>query len=313
MKTKKQKYLFNDPENIQGFYRIYDTYCWIRKANFLKDTYDNSERIQKYYHRYFKTDLGSEEGSFKRSIALDIHFLGFQAIETLFELLFALYYKDNRYLWITISNSDWKSNYKKVKKIAKGDFSMLKLDELVDVQIGTDKQKIDKIRWLFYYLSYETNQKIEWEKNTDIIKKVLSVLAQEFTDRDSYNAYKHSLRLYSGRSGIRITPDQHPTLSFFSSSSENGITYLSKKKNNEDEEYEYSSIQKVTELIDIERDHSRNLVVGELIYNMITSRQPIMGKNSKDTHGNSSLFFFNEFDRKELYPKMPITKFTMDS
>lgn len=309
-KKKQNTYYVNEIDSLKEFYQLYDQFYWIRKSNFLKDTYDNHPRVSKYFNRYLKSDLGNDSELFRKSIALDIHFLGFQMIESLFEMIFALLKRDHKHLWFEISNSDWNQNYKYIEKVSKGDFNFLKLNEKLDVDIGDKELKIDKLRWIFYYLAYDKTDQINWDENISIVRKILTILAKEFVERDSYNSYKHGLRLYNGKFGFSIANDKTPDLAIINSHSDNGITYLTNKLKKEDETTKYYLPQKTTELIDIERDHKRNLVTGELIHNLIASRAPYMQENASQTEMNTHLYFFEGFDTKELYPNATVSKFS---
>lgn len=309
-KKKRNTYYVNDLDTLVEFYKLYDQSYWIRKSNFLKSTYDNHKRITNYYNKNLKAELGTDNDLFRKSIALDIHFLGFQMIECLFELIFALLKRDQKHLWFEISNSDWKQNDGYIERISKNDFTVLDLNKRVTVQINDQKVQIDKLRWIFYYLGFDRNNEVNWAESIGIIRKVLVIVAQEFVERDSYNSYKHGLRLYNGRFGISISNDNNPNLSLINSSSENGITYLTNKLKNEDTKTKYLIPQKTTELIDIERDHKRNVIVGELIHNIIASRVPYLTGQPLDNKSNINLYFFEGFDTKELYPSATITKFS---
>lgn len=80
---------------------------------------------------------------------------------------------------------------------------------------------------MLFFLGPLTVEKDIYDKNIEIINSLLIEFAKEFSDRNEYNAYKHSLRLLHTHPKSRFeSKDKKLSLEF---ESEDGFIYLEKK------------------------------------------------------------------------------------
>lgn len=308
--AKKKRYIANNTDTLKDFYKLYDPSYWKRKVIFLKEAYDNADKVLGFYKNELDTDILDQKADFKKGIAIDVHFLGYQMIENLFELIFAVLQNDNRQLWHALSQSNWRKNNKYIEKLGKGDFSVLQLDKKRVADINGEKVEIDPFRWVFYFRGFEIDDDYDWDKNINNIKKIIRYLAKEFSDREHYNAYKHGLRLYNSSFQLGIGAGDNPSSFSVLGSSDNSINYLTYKLVEKNKKEEIYHAQRTSKPIDIERDTNICMLVYEMIFDIIESRKPYMNEkpNQKD---RISLYHFDEVDMKTLHPNVGTYEFSI--
>ena len=271
------------------FYQTYLKDYHGTKATYLKKILDD---LPKYEKELFDKELDEEEkDQFRLTLKSDLRQTYFHAIETFFELFFALNphgkqkFDDLNVLY-NLANSAGPETYNKISQIALNENSLEFLDERIkfsgfDISIG---------HYLFYMgifkaatLSKELQDEID--KSIDAIKYGLKILATDFINRDEYNAYKHGLRIIPAvktfmlgdvkTNEIKIKWDLSDSMSF----------YLKSKSPNE--------VKIITKLSDIGRDYSMTMFCSRLIYHLIFYRRLTL-KFEKDA---------------EKYKQFPITFF----
>jgi hypothetical protein len=209
-----------------------------------------------------------DDTEFVKTLRLEIRATYFQAIETLFELIFSLEPRtsviDNRHIWYYLSTSEWRENYKRIESIAEGDTAFL--DRIV---YAGEELKIPFIQYLFYFGVSNPDMLDSINKSFDPIKKFLVSFAQEFSDRAEYNAFKHALRILPAmqKFEVGIHGSEKPTITLDMS---NSFTYIAE---------EGESISFRTKPIDTIRDMKMGSVCSCLISNIIRSRRVHFVKN----------------------------------
>jgi hypothetical protein len=305
--TKNKKFVVSERiETVQKeFFSTYDEDYWLHKIFLLKNCHDQYDTLKEHLNQ----DLEDvDHDKYKKMIRTEIHFLYFQMIETLFEIIFAITSHDNRDLWIALSFSGdrqtnfYSDGYRKIKDFSNDRLTDLRINSKVSTIIQNEKVNIPLLRWVFYFHYPTTLSDEEWEINIKNIHSLLKMFAKDFTDRGDYNAFKHSLRFYNSpfKMGISLTgSDQQIIIG----SSGDSITYLEEKKNKEnDERYIYTT----TKPFDFERDFICCLIINDMILNIIKTRKYSF---LKEFHGKS--FSFNTFvdiDTKDLFPKTGVNK-----
>lgn len=306
-RNKSKKFVVSERiETVQKeFFSTYDEDYWLHKIFLLKNCHDLYDTLKEHLNR----DLEDvDHDKYKKMLRTEVHFLYFQMIETLFEIIFAIASHDNRDLWIALSFSgDRQTNfysdaYRKIK-----DFSE---DRLIDPRFNSEistimqNKKVDMplLRWVFYFHYPTTLSEEEWEMNIKNIHSLLKMFAKDFSDRGDYNAFKHSLRFYNTpfKMGLSLTGSDKTIVM---GNSGDSITYLEEKKNKENDE---SHIYKTTKPFDFERDFRCCLIINDLILNIIKTRKYSF---LNEFHGKS--FSFNTFvdvDIKGLFPKTGVNK-----
>jgi hypothetical protein len=211
------------------------------------------------------------DGDFEKSIRLEIRATYFQAMETLFELIFSLEPRgglfDNRRIWYFLSTARWRKNLKRIESIAQGETDFLDRDITANKNV-----KVPFIQYLFFFGVSESTMQPAIQASFDPIKKFLVTFAKEFTDRAEYNAFKHALRILPAMRSFeainRVT--QKPLISWDMTRS---VSYLT--------EGDDRSISLETRPLDTERDMRMTQVCSHLISNIVRTRKAHFVKGYK--------------------------------
>ena len=271
------------------FYQTYLKDYHGTKATYLKKILDD---LPKYEKEIFDKELDEEEkDQFRLTLKSDLRQTYFHAIETFFELFFALNphgkqkFDDLNVLY-NLANSAGPETYNKISKIALNENSLEFLDEKIkfsefDISIG---------HYLFYMgifkaatMSKELQDEID--KSIDAIKYGLKILATDFINREEYNAYKHGLRIIPAVKAFMLGDVKTNEIKIKWDLSDSMSFYLKSKSPNE--------VKIITKLSDISRDYSMTMFCSRLIYHLIFYRRLTL-KFEKDA---------------EKYKKFPITFF----
>ena len=258
----------NDIESLQKeFYRMYDPDYWLYKIMLLKNSHDEFDNLKPLL---IKNTEETVDKDFQRVIRTEMHFLYFQMVETLFEIIFAISESDNRDLWIAITFSNYRENYKKIAELNYNS----KIFTENTIGIGDDVVETSLLRWIFYFVYPSKLTDEKWKKNLENIKNLLLIFARDFTDRGEYNAYKHSLRFYNAPLSMAIGmtgSDQMHSLS----SSENCITFLEeqKKKDENGGLIPTGRIMRTQKPFDFEKDYNFCILIYHMIKNIIYTRK----------------------------------------
>ncbi len=308
MAKKNKKFAVGDIESLEKeFFMSYDCDYWLHKIFMLKNCHDYYDEFEEHLN------LGLENvdhDNYKKMLRTELHFLYFQMIETLFEIIFAVSAHDNRDLWIALTFSgdrqtDFYSDaYRKIKDFADDKLKDPSFYTEFPIFIKNEEVKISVLRWIFYFNSSNKLSDEEWKINLKNIYSLLRMFAKDFPDRGEYNAFKHCLRFYNSsfRMGISLTGSNRVTGLGYSKDS---ITYLEKRK---DENFDEMNISRTTKTFDFERDFRCCLIIHELINNIINTRkyqilEELRGKKF-------SLYYFHDNINYpgDYIPKTGVTK-----
>lgn len=217
----------------------------------------------------------------------------FHSIESFFEFLFAFQPKngkvpDNRNILRALVQSKWNQNYKKIEYIANGNLKLDFLDEMIDFL----DHKVTVGQYLFYVGTFSKEKFNEQyqedvKKSIESIKKIIKTIAIDFSKRDEYNAYKHTMRVFPSFNSIHIlnANTMKEEINFDLSNSASYQIYNDKEK---------ETIVK-TKLFDPERDFKMTRICSRLIYNMIELRSIVFGDNKeKNKDQKVALILFNQ-------------------
>jgi hypothetical protein len=188
----------------------------------------------------------------------------YHSIETLFELFFGLRELDDEHLWYRISTASHKGNYHKIEKIASGNTSF------IDIETNYRTLECSYIDYVFnFHLTY--HDPALQKQCLQNIRELLILCAKELVNRDEYNAFKHTWRLFPTINDIEIGNKDHSMKVF---SAQHPYTYLIE---NDD-----SSTTQVTNDLESERDYRICILVHQLMSNIILTRRSIHFPNSED-------------------------------
>ncbi|MBN1803495.1 MAG: tetratricopeptide repeat protein, partial [Candidatus Lokiarchaeota archaeon] len=171
---------------------------------------------------------------FLNYLQFELHFLKFQIVETLFSFIFALEKGDDIDLWFNLTFPKNISNrsfavYDKISEFK----NRWNLEEYLKKEIDLEQKSIPYWKYVFFYdkdISACGVDPIVIENNIIIL---LLQMAQTFSDREDYNAYKHGLRCYSSSMTVSIKPDNEKIFTQMGFA-KNGMNFLTKSKNNGD-------------------------------------------------------------------------------
>jgi len=289
------------PFNYLEFYKNYQVDYWSYKIGILKNSLDNFDEVKETFYKNLQDTIDKD---CILMIKTDLHFIYFQIIEALFELIFALEKMDERNLWYYLSFPE-SNHYDRIKKIAEGDVSFLsKPIQLTNSQ--TNKPiSIPFLDYVFYHLRLIKLVKLteeERKQNFKVIVEFLKIFAEDFSDRYEYNAYKHALRFYYCKPEIKFESHDKKLSAEFKS--KDSFTYLEKK---EDEEKKNKHIiSKTAKTFDPDRDVNMSATCAQLISNIILTRRSYYYKTKE------FVYLFYDVNLDEIYKKPgPLSKMSI--
>jgi hypothetical protein len=273
----------------QTFFQTYQKDYHKIKAIYLKGMLSN---LPEYIKTLYGDNIDKEyKESIQRALKSDLRQTYFHAIETFFELFFALNPKgkktfDDRYVLYSLTNSNWQATYKNIKEISENDSALDFLDE--EIEFLGHKTTIG--HYLFYigiFSKEKFPQKVfdEIKESIEAIKIGIRIIASDFVNRDEYNAYKHGLRLIPSMSKLMIADANNMEVQLEWDISDSMSFYLKTKYPDE--------LKVVTKLFDTERDYQMTYFCSNMIHHMIFFRRLMMRFESD----------------KEKFDKIPITFF----
>ena len=234
-----------------------------------------------------------------------MHFLYFQMIETLFEIIFAIFKYGHKNIWFNLTNSNWKKNYNEIKDLNE---SSDLFTRKITVSSGENKQDLLLIKWIFYFVYSPNKTDLEWESNFNKIKEFLLIFASDFSDRDEYNAFKHAMRFYNSSFSAYFGFQGMKDMQMICKSNDS-ITYLEEKMIEEikTKNKPVYRIYITTKPFYFDIDFNCCKIIYSMIKNIIDSRKHYLLPNSYKEKLN--LIIYNNFDiDKDYLPESSLTK-----
>lgn len=199
-----------------------------------------------------------------RSIKIDIRQTYFQAIETVFELIFSFKptngrLRDDLVLANLIKRKD---HYEEIRKFADDKDGLKFLDDEFD--LGS-YGKINAAQYIFYGVL--TNDQIggHMQESLKAIKKILKIIAKDISDRKEYNSYKHGLRIFPVSSSLSV--HNHQTMEkILDWDIKDSMSFIEKDEKT-------GQVDVITKLFDPERDHNMTIMCNNLISNIFVIRR----------------------------------------
>jgi hypothetical protein len=247
------------------------------KATYLKFALNN-------YKEFLleKSILQYSDREFLLTIKSDIRQTLFQAIETVFEILFALApdqdgYTADKDILKTLSKGEF--HYRKIDQIAedKNELNFLDGDILL-----TDQNKVSILQYIFFFGLHKTDDIQEKIKTSlEAVKDGLFILAQEFSNRSEYNCYKH---------GLRIIPALHFFKLMRVDNNEKIVNWdLTDSMTYYQEDEKENKMEFITKVFDTERDFNLLRLCSDLLWNMIKIRDLAFNKLPKSSSETASI------------------------
>lgn len=278
----------------QLFYKTFLKNFHRHKATYLKELLDNLDNYEKKILQ--ANHLHENRNELLLTLRSDLRQTYFHAIETFFELFFALQLKDgklqdDRSVMIRLTNAKWQENYKMIREIAESDTALDFLEE----KIVFMEYEISIAHYLFYPCILPNgkfpNDVFEHVKESlDAAKNGIRIIAQDFIDREEYNAYKHGLRLIPASTKMMLADPETMEVQLEWDISQSMSYYVKPKKPGD--------IRIETKLFDSERDFNMTLFCSNLIYNMVYYRQIMLYRPDDDDINTQIAFHF--FDKEAI-------------
>ena len=271
------KLYVNDPDKLEkDFYEKYDPDYWLYKIYLLKNSHDDYDKMKEILTGDL-VDVIHE--NYKRMIRTELHFLYFQMIETLFELIFALSKFTRQEIWLALTFSNKRNSpyyydcYGNIRDLSNDKLKDPDLWAPVKIGGASGNIEIPLLRWIFYdTFNIPEMSKEDWKINLDNIYYFLRKFAKDFSDRDEYNAYKHSLRFFNTQYAFGFA--LQGSSNFVGRRTDNSIVYLEAEKINNDS----YSLKECSKAFDFKTDYNRCILIYDLISNIIITRKAMICK-----------------------------------
>ncbi len=200
----------------------------------------------------------------KRSIKIDMRQTYFQAIETVFELIFSFkptngILRDDLVLQNLIKRKD---HYEEIRDFAndKGGLDFLEHEFKFE-----GRSPILALQYLFFGFLSDEQLDDSLSESLQAIRKIIKIIATDISDRKEYNAYKHGLRIFPVSSYFSI--HEHDTMKeILKWDLKDSMSFIEKNEKT-------GQIDVMTKLFDPERDYNLSIFCNNLISNIIMVRR----------------------------------------
>lgn len=272
------------PYKYLEFYKKYNLSYWGSKIALLHNSYEHYDTIKETLTD--KMEVPDHE-KFKQMLKIELHFFYYQIAEALFELIFALDKRDEKYIWETISFSGYET-YEKIQAISDGDDHIF--NKTLKAIHKNNPEKILEIpflKWVFFHNLDFSKVNSDLNTNLNKIKELLKIIADDFSIREEYNAFKHSLRFICDKpyGAIKEVNDDK----ILELSAKEGFGFLVKSKIDKNK----VKVEEVIKSFSIEKDFKLCIYCSWLIHNIIACRRS---------------FYFNTEDEIIFFDTIPLDK-----
>ena len=188
--------LDSDPSDAEEFFYLhYNPDHWLTRLALLRAGHDRLEEFRKLV----PDDLPEvDQETMKRVLRAEVHFMYFQMVETLFELVFAAQRGDPRDLWRVLTLAPFRRNFERIRRWAEGKEAEIPLLGPVRVEQGNRTWVMPLVQYAFYFLCGFEDDPARMKASLPNIVAMMRHFAKDFSDRDEYNAYKHAMRFTHG-------------------------------------------------------------------------------------------------------------------
>ncbi|MFW6047267.1 MAG: hypothetical protein ACOCP4_05735 [Candidatus Woesearchaeota archaeon] len=274
----------------KDFYKYYQTDFFKIQQIINKDALEKID----YWVEKFKDESESiDKNRVKQIIRSHIRITYLHCIDTLFELFFGLYPRNNKIQDINLplivgKNNDY-FNKPRIEGLAdKNEETIKELNE----GITFGKQEVSLLQYIFYY---QINQNIisddkslkDIRESLKPILDLLSIFAKDLADKSEYNSLKHALRVFPITGQFKLL-DSNTKKEIAGIEFSNAHQYIQERKDD---------IKIVTKNFDSERDYRYTLIASKMIWNIINTRRLFFTKVS-GVH-SCYVYFFDENEFRE--------------
>ena len=284
------------------FYERYNSNHHQMKAIMLKSVLDE---IDKYQNEFFSNELDkAQSDQFKQTVKLELRYNYLHAIETVFELFFALNPHKRKSLGdfnilLSLVTSNFKRNYDRISNIAENESALDFLHETITLH----GKKYTIGHYLLYPGIYKDigpgEEMHNWLlESIEGFKLALQILARDFSNRQQYNSMKHGMRLFPLFDKVKF---ESP---YFKTSMIECISYLSADQRNNKMFMNFVSL-------DSERDFEMTILCSNIINMLFTYRKIFLRITKFEPDEEIPIRFF---DREEIMKiskhNSPVYRFT---
>jgi len=274
----------------KDFYKYYQTDFFKIQQIINKDALEKID----YWVEKFKDESESiDKNRVKQIIRSHIRITYLHCIDTLFELVFGLYPRNNKIQDINLplivgKNKDY-FNKPRIEGLAdKNEETIKELNE----GITFGKQEVSLLQYIFYY---QINQNIisddkslkDIRESLKPILDLLSIFAKDLADKSEYNSLKHALRVFPITGQFKLL-DSDTKKEIAGIEFSNAHQYIQERKDD---------IKIVTKNFDSERDYRYTLIASKMIWNIINTRRLFFTKDSG--FHSCYVYFFDENEFRE--------------
>lgn len=272
--------------DFENFYANYSFGYHTYKVATLKSILDN---ISNFNEKFIEGRVsGFIESEYEHFLRSEIRITCFHSIETLFEIIFALEPEgsllQDRLLFKRLSTAKQGANYTRVGLIAS---TVSELDFL-DRKITIGNRVVTVGEHIFYFRyspeQYPEEIRVQVTQSIEAIKTLLQHIAEIFSKRFEYNAYKHGLRIFNAFTEFMITDvDGTNPISFDLSKSASFYTVEKKKDRIVSETVS-------TKMFNTPKDYAITSLCSLLIGSIIESRKQYLSVESRDSKYSFRIF-----------------------
>jgi len=188
--------LDSDPSDAEEFFYLhYNPDHWLTRLALLRAGHDHTEEFRKLVPNELPE---VDQETMKRVLRTEVHFMYFQMVETLFELVFAAQRGDPRDLWRVLTLAPFTRNFERIRRWADGKEAEIPLLGPVRVEQGNRTWIMPLAQYVFYFLCGFEDDPARMKASLPNIVAMMKCFARDFSDRDEYNAYKHAMRFLHG-------------------------------------------------------------------------------------------------------------------
>lgn len=290
---------------FKRFYTNYFLDYWEIKYKLLKNRTENYNDFKEALTNIKNIEtIKNYKKKFLTFLKFEVHSLKFQVIETLFSFIFALEKGDDSDLWfnLTFSQNSSERSFAVYDKIS-GFKRLWNLEEYLRTKIKLEKELIPYWKYVFFF----DRDLSECGAETKIIEKniitLLHQMAQTFSDREDYNAYKHALRCFSSSLSLSIKSEnvkEFIPMSF----AKDGMTFLTKSKNKDD-----IVINSTFKAFSLKEDFYYIYEAIKLLKNIITVRKP----HFSEEEGGDEIYYCEEEKLYYVSDDYNLSKFSIST
>ncbi|HLP14406.1 MAG TPA: hypothetical protein VK177_20925 [Flavobacteriales bacterium] len=273
------------------FYQSYQKDYHKIKATYLKGIMENLNDLES---SFFGSNVDNDDReAIKRTIKSDLRHTYFHAIETFFEIFFALNPQNQKNrspdeILFTLTYSKGSETYDRIGEIANNEKSLDFLNE----QIKYLDHTITIGHYIFYPCIFSKERFPpelfdQISESIEAVKYGIKIIASDFIRREEYNAYKHGLRLIPGSSKLMLAEAKSMDVKIEWDISDSMSFYIKTQYPDE--------LKVITKLFDFERDYQMTIFCSNMIHCMIFFRRLMYRfKGDKDKFDQIPIFLFGK-------------------